>query len=135
MLNDRMHEQTPITRQERSIIAGHYLEQLPVIGIVVVIDIKSEETKIAIESSQMSVSNKPRNANCLQSFIRVNRATIRNRKDLDFCVVVQRVIKTDWLFIDQDQINLRVWNATRLNDVFYGRLFDEPSLDYCIGYL
>jgi len=56
-----------------------------------------------------------------------------NREDLYFCVACQRVIKTDCLFIDQDQINLRVRNATRLNDVFYGRLFREPPLDYCVA--
>ena len=42
VLNDRVHEQTPITRQERSIFAGHHLEQLPVISVFGVGDIKSE---------------------------------------------------------------------------------------------
>jgi len=60
------------------------------------------------------------------------RATILNRENLDFCVSGHGVIKTDCLFIDQDQINLRVRNATRLNDVFYGRLFCERPLDYCV---
>ena len=133
VLNDRVHEQTPITRQERSIFAGHYLEQLPVISVLVVSDIKSEETKIARESSQMSISNKSCNPNSLQSFLRAIRATILDRENLYFCVVGQRVIKTDCLFIDQDQINLRVRNATRLNDVFYGRLFCQPPLDYCLA--
>ena len=58
VLNDRVHEQTPITRQERSIFAGHNLEQLPVISVLAVGDIKSEKTKIARQSSQMSISNK-----------------------------------------------------------------------------
>ena len=64
----------------------------------------------------------------------MNRATIRDREQLYVSVVVQRVIKTDWLFIDEDQINLRVWNATRLDDVFYGRLFRKPPLDYCVAW-
>jgi hypothetical protein len=80
----------------------------------------------------MSISNKSRNTNSLQSFLRVMRSTILDRENLDFCVSCQRVIKTDCLFIDQDQINLRVRNATRLNDVFYGRLFCERPLDYCV---
>ena len=42
------------------------------------------------------------------------------------------MIKTDWMSIGQDQINLRVRNATRLNDVFYGRLLCERPLDYCV---
>jgi len=58
---------------------------------------------------------------------------VLNRKDLYFCVAGQRVIKTDCLFIDQDQINLRVRNATRLNDVFYRRLFPESPLDDCVA--
>ena len=58
---------------------------------------------------------------------------ILNWEHLYFCLVVQRLIKTDWLFIDQDQINLRMWNATRLNDVFYRRLFGEPPLEYCVA--
>jgi hypothetical protein len=58
VLNDRVHEQTPITRQERSIFADHHLEQLAVISVLVVRDIKSEKTKIARESSQMPFSNK-----------------------------------------------------------------------------
>ncbi len=66
-------------------------------------------------------------------FIRSIRATSLDREDVRFCVVGERVIKTDCLFIDQDQINLRVRNATRFNDVFYGRLFCEPPLDYCVA--
>src|SRR5262245_9211006 len=62
----------------------------------------------------------------------MNRDTILDREDLYFCVVGQRVFKTDRLFVDEDQINLRVRNATRLNDVFYGRLFRELPLDYCV---
>ena len=65
VLNDRVHEQTPITRQERSIFAGHHLEQLAVISVLAVGDIKSEQTKIAREASQMSISNKSCNANSL----------------------------------------------------------------------
>ena len=80
----------------------------------------------------MSISNKAVNTNSLQSFLRVIRSTVLDRENLYFCVVGQRVTKTDRLFIDQDQINLRVRNATRLNDVFYGRLFCERPLDYCV---
>ena len=58
VLNDRVHEQTPITRQERSIFADHHLEQLAVISVLTVGDIKSEQTKIARETSQMSIRNK-----------------------------------------------------------------------------
>ena len=133
VLNDSVHEQTPITRQERSILASHHLEQLPVISVLVVSDIKSEETKIAGEGSQMSVSNKSTDANSLQALFRVKRATILDRKDRHFCGVRHCVIKTDYLFVDQNQINLRVRNATRLNDVFYGGLFRERTLDYCVA--
>ena len=132
VLNDRVHKQTPITRQERSIFSRHHLEQLLVIGVFVVSDVEAEETKIAGEPAQMSISNKSAAVNCLQSFLRVKRATILDWKDLYFCVVGQRVIKTDCLFTDQDQINLRVRNAARLNDIFYGGLFGEPPLDYCV---
>jgi hypothetical protein len=59
MLNDPVHEQTPITRQERSVFASHNLEQLPVIRVLPVGNIKSEETKVASQASQMSISNKP----------------------------------------------------------------------------
>ena len=45
-------------------------------------------------------------------FVRSIRATILDRENLYFCVVGQRVIKTDCPFIGQDQINLRVRNAT-----------------------
>jgi len=65
MLNDRVHEETPITRQECSIFADHHLEQLPVISALGVGDIKSQQTKIAGESSQMSVSNNACNFNSL----------------------------------------------------------------------
>ncbi len=58
VLNDRVHEQTPITRQERSIFADHHLEQLAVISVLTVGDIKSEQTKIAREASQMYISHK-----------------------------------------------------------------------------
>ena len=133
VLNDRVHEQTPITRQERSIFADHHFDQLAVIGVLKVGDIKSEQTKIAREASQMSIRDKSYNANCLQLFLRSIRATIFDRENLYFCLVGQDVIKTDCLFIDQDQINLRVRNATRLNDVFYRRLFCEPPLDYCVA--
>ena len=63
VLNDRVHEQTPITRQERSIFAGHHLEQLPVISVLAVGNIKSEQTKIAREASQMSIRHKSIHAN------------------------------------------------------------------------
>jgi hypothetical protein len=66
-------------------------------------------------------------------FVRSIRATISDWTNLYFCVLGQRVIKTDCLFIDQDQINLRVRNATRLNDIFYGCLFCQPPLDYCVA--
>ena len=56
-----------------------------------------------------------------------------NRENLYFCLVVKRLIKTDWLFIDQDQINLRMRDATRLNDIFYRGLFGEPPLEYCVA--
>ena len=65
VLNNRVHEQTPITRQERSIFADHYLEQLAVVSILTVGDIKSEQTKISREASQMPISNKSYNANRL----------------------------------------------------------------------
>ena len=133
VLNDRVHEQTPITRQERSIFADHHLEQLAVVSVLTVGDIKSEQTKISRETSQMSISNKSNNANRLQMFVRSIRARISDWKNLYFCVLGQRVIKTDYLFIDQDQINLRVRNATRLNDVFYGRPFCQPPLGYCVA--
>ena len=58
VLNDRVHEETSITRQERSIFARHHVEELPVIGVLVITDVKSEETKIACKSPQMSISNK-----------------------------------------------------------------------------
>jgi len=50
VLNDPVHEQTPITRQERSIFADHHIEQLAVISVLTVGDIKSEQTKISRES-------------------------------------------------------------------------------------
>jgi hypothetical protein len=65
VLNDPVHEQTPITRQKRSIFAGHHLEQLPVITVFRVGDIKPEQPKIARESSQMSISNKSCDSNHL----------------------------------------------------------------------
>ena len=51
MLNDRVHEQASITRQEPSIFAGHNLQQLAFISVFWVGDIKSEQTKITRESS------------------------------------------------------------------------------------
>jgi hypothetical protein len=68
-------------------------------------------------------------------FFRLMRATILNRKNLHFCVPGNRMIKTDRLLVHQDQVNLRVWNATRLNDVFYGRLFRKRPLDNCFARL
>ena len=65
VLNDGVHEETPITRQKRSIFADHHLEQLPVISVLAVGDIKSEQAKIARETSQMSISNKSYKANDL----------------------------------------------------------------------
>src|SRR5882724_7657684 len=65
VLDDRVHEQTPITRQERSIFADHHIEQLAVISVLTVGDVKSEQTKIAREASQMSISNKSRNSSSL----------------------------------------------------------------------
>src|SRR5437667_832158 len=81
VLNDGVHEQTPITRQERSIFADHNLEQLAVISVLTVGDIKSEQTKIAREPSQMAISNKSCNPNSLQSFLRSIRATILDREN------------------------------------------------------
>ena len=81
----------------------------------------------------MSISNKPRNVSSLQSFLRVRRVTILDRKNLYSCAIDQRVIKTNALFIDQDQINLRMRNTTRFDDVFYGCLFREPPLNYCVA--
>jgi hypothetical protein len=65
VLNDPVHEQTPITRQERSIFAGHNIEQLPIISVFGVADIKSDQTKITREASQMSIGNKSGNTNSL----------------------------------------------------------------------
>ena len=66
-------------------------------------------------------------------FVRSIRATISDWKNLYFCVVLHCMIKTDCLVIDKDQIDLRVRNATRFNDVFYGRLFCKSPLDYYIA--
>src|SRR5882724_4502636 len=65
VLNDGVHEETPITRQKRSIFADHHIEQLPVISVLTVSDIKSEQTKITREASQMSISHKSHDSNCL----------------------------------------------------------------------
>jgi hypothetical protein len=46
MLNDPVHEQTPIARQERSIFATHHFEQFAVVSIFGVGYIKSEQTEI-----------------------------------------------------------------------------------------
>ena len=70
MFNDRMHEQTSITGQECSIFAHHYIEQLPVTSVVAVGYIKSQETKVACESSQMSISNKALKLRDLQTLFR-----------------------------------------------------------------
>jgi hypothetical protein len=61
------------------------------------------------------------------------RSTLSTWKDLRFCVPGQCVIKTDWSFIDQDQINFWMRNTARLNDVFYGCLFRELPVDHCIA--
>jgi hypothetical protein len=58
---------------------------------------------------------------------------ILNGENIYLYVIGECVIKTDCLPIDQDQVKLRVRNATRFNDVFYRRLFGEPSLDYCVA--
>ena len=63
----------------------------------------------------------------------MKRATILDRKNLYSCVAGQRVIKPDRLPIDQDQINLGMRDTARLDNVFYGRLFGEPPLDYSIS--
>ena len=132
MLNDGVHEETPISCEERSIFAHHYVQQLPVVGVFAVGDIKSEEAKIAGKFSQMSIRYKFRNMSGLQSFLRVNRVAIPDRKHFCLCVFRQRVIKADCLLINQDQINLRMRNAARLDDVFYGGFFCEPQLDHWI---
>ena len=59
VLNDRVHEQTPIPRQKRSIFARHYLEQLSVVSVLGISNIKSEKAKIAGKASQVSISDKP----------------------------------------------------------------------------
>ena len=65
VLNDRVHEQTPITCQKRPILVGHDVEQFQVIGALVISDIKPEETHVPSQSSQVSISNKSINANYL----------------------------------------------------------------------
>jgi hypothetical protein len=51
MLNDRVHKQTAITGQERPIFASHQIEQLPVVSVLVIGDIKAEKAEITSESS------------------------------------------------------------------------------------
>jgi hypothetical protein len=44
-------------------------------------------------------------------------------ENLDICIAGQRMIKTDRLPVDQYRIYLRVWNATRFDDILDRRLF------------
>src|SRR5262249_24014018 len=62
-------------------------------------------------------------------FRRDIRATISNGENLYFCISGQRVIKTDGLPVHHDYINLRMWNATRFNNIFYGGFFGQSPLD------
>jgi len=54
----RMHEQTPIACQERSIFTIHYLKQLPIFRRRIVSDIETEQAQIARECSKMSIQDK-----------------------------------------------------------------------------
>lgn len=95
VLDDRVHEQTPITRQERAVFARHDVEQLPVISVLTVGDIKTEHAKITLEAAQMAISYKSSDTRSLQSFFLKSRITILDRKDLHVCVVRQRMIEAD----------------------------------------
>ena len=49
MSNDRVHKQATITGQKCAIFANHQIEQLPVIGLLAIGDIKAEEAKVTGE--------------------------------------------------------------------------------------
>jgi hypothetical protein len=49
MLDNRVHKQATITGQKYPVLVSHQIEQLPVITLLVVGDIKTEETKITGE--------------------------------------------------------------------------------------
>lgn len=55
---------------------------------------------------------------------------ILHRENVYSCIVRDRLIKSDWLVVDQDQIDLRMWNTTRLDDVFNRGLFRQLPLDH-----
>ena len=53
-----MHEQAPVTRQQCAILAVHDAQQVAVIRVLIVGNIKAEQAKVTCESSQMAICYK-----------------------------------------------------------------------------
>jgi hypothetical protein len=65
----------------------------------------------------------------LQMFIRAARATVTDWKNLHFRLVGDRLIKTHAVPIYHNHVNFRMWNATRLDDIFNRCFFSKAPLD------
>ena len=66
MPHDGMHEQSPISRENCSILSDHDLKEAAIIGAGFVNRIESQKAKVARKLSQMTVGNKSIEARCLQ---------------------------------------------------------------------
>ena len=60
-----MHEQTPVPGKQSAILGFHRLQQLSILGVWVVSDIKAKQAQVAGEFAKMSIRDKALNTDRL----------------------------------------------------------------------
>ena len=81
---------------------NHHAEQLAVVCVLVVCDIKPEKTHIPGETPQVPVGDKSQMSRYLYSFVRTTRVSVCDRINVYFFGSRQGLIKPNRPVIEQD---------------------------------
>ena len=133
MLDNGVHQQTAIAREQSAIFTFHHAEQLSILCLAVVSDIEPEQAQIARKCPEMAICDKSLNGAHLQPLFLKQQALGLHRVKIDIRIFADQVREIDGLRIYKDQIDFGMRNAARLDYIFHGRLFAQIALDNAVA--
>src|SRR5882724_12671140 len=97
--DNRMHQQMAIAREQGATFAFHHAQQLSILRLPVVSDIKPEQAQVPCECPEVAVCDKSLNGTDLQSLFRKQEISRLHRVNVDICIFRDRIREIDWLFV------------------------------------
>jgi len=130
----RMHEETAVAGEQRSIFGGHDLEHSAIVGVSFIRGVEAEQPQVACELPKVPVGDEAAPRLGLQALsLRQNIRRRGNSKDFQTHGYLHRPAKMDSVsfgavrFHGDNQIHLRMRHPTCLDNIFHRRLFGQHA--------